>query len=596
MRDRKTRIGMVERAKARGERRTCKFRSAFAAPGETWYSIAVQECKEQSQEANAPPAVISALALVILTGGLVFFRLGHPVLLEPDEPRYVSAARNMLRGGDWLIPRFNGEPRLVKAPLFYWTIALSQAAFGDVEWAARLPSALSAIGMVLLTWRLGGSIFGSRAGFLAGVVLGSSLMVVALARLAIPDMLQGFLLTAALALFWRAARGTGGAGCAVAFLLTLGAAAWVKNGFVGLVVLASCAVYSVWTKDAGPWRSMLSPWGVFSIAAFVAMSVSWPLYAVWHEAGAGEVWKSETVLRFTKGGSHPEPLWYYLGVLPGVFLPWTIYTPLTIVWRKASRRRANRGAILLISLLGTGFVLLSACRGKLPSYVLPLMVPLSILTGWGIEGAVWHEASGGRSRGAGGRWFTGALATHLALSVAVLVVGLIRWQWLLQASRAALVMLIPPAVVLQTAAVVLGAMARRRAALAAVVAALVAMYGAGLTASVAQLAQTRSSAALVPQIAANLTPQTRLMSYKYLPTALVYYLDRSVEKYNDANELRLAMASADSFVLVLPVEHLETVQQDTGLALKVIAKAGTGRKERVVALPAETGQLRPGGP
>jgi len=226
--------------------------------------------------------------------------------------------------------------------------------------------------------------------------------------------------------------------------------------------------------------------------------------------------------------------------------------------------------------------------------VLPLMVPLAILTGWGLEGAIGREGDGESAHGLLSRWLLGALVTHLSLLAAALGVGLIRPESLSQTPQSLWLMLIVPAVALQAAGVLLGGTARCRAALVTVVAALMWMYAVGLIGLVPQLGQSYSSGALVPQIAANSGPGTRLMSYKYLPTALVYYLDRRVEQYRDTRALRRAMSSAESFLLVLPANHLKSVQEETGFVLKVIAASGSGRKRHVVAAPAAADRLKLG--
>lgn len=62
----------------------------------------------------------------------------------PDEGRYAGVALEMIRSGDWLVPRLDGLPFFHKPPLFYWIGAASMSVFGASEWPARLPSVLGA--------------------------------------------------------------------------------------------------------------------------------------------------------------------------------------------------------------------------------------------------------------------------------------------------------------------------------------------------------------------------------------------------------------------------------------------------------------------
>src|SRR5213078_4453920 len=107
------------------------------------------------------------LLLLAVSVPFIFAKLGMP-LLDPDEGLYASIAREMLERGDWVIPHINGVPYLEKPPLYFWLTAFTFALFGYSEWAVRLWSALSTLGAVLLTWRIGLHLYGRRAGLLAG--------------------------------------------------------------------------------------------------------------------------------------------------------------------------------------------------------------------------------------------------------------------------------------------------------------------------------------------------------------------------------------------------------------------------------------------
>jgi 4-amino-4-deoxy-L-arabinose transferase-like glycosyltransferase len=69
---------------------------------------------------------------------LWFAALGTRALYDPDEGRYAEIPREMLRGGDWIIPHLNDLTYLEKPPLQYWLTALSFRGFGETAMAARL--------------------------------------------------------------------------------------------------------------------------------------------------------------------------------------------------------------------------------------------------------------------------------------------------------------------------------------------------------------------------------------------------------------------------------------------------------------------------
>src|SRR4051812_4986227 len=127
--------------------------------------------------------------------------LGGPRLWDRDEPRNAQCAREMLQRTDWVVPTMNGELRTHKPVLLYWCIMSSYLALGVTEFAARLPSALCAIGTVICVYRMGRRLFGPKAGVWAGVALATSLMFVVAGRAATPDSLLIFCSTLAMTIY-----------------------------------------------------------------------------------------------------------------------------------------------------------------------------------------------------------------------------------------------------------------------------------------------------------------------------------------------------------------------------------------------------------
>src|SRR5580698_3524058 len=59
------------------------------------------------------------LVISLLMALLSLSTLAKNPFYDPDEFNYITAARNMVEGGDWVTPYFNGQPRLVKPVMFY---------------------------------------------------------------------------------------------------------------------------------------------------------------------------------------------------------------------------------------------------------------------------------------------------------------------------------------------------------------------------------------------------------------------------------------------------------------------------------------------
>ena len=96
---------------------------------------------------------ITTSLLLILCALTFFWSLGAPPIADSDEAFYAEGAREILESSDWLTPRFNYINRFEKPILYYWLAAASYKIFGLSEFSARLPSALSALGLSLfINW------------------------------------------------------------------------------------------------------------------------------------------------------------------------------------------------------------------------------------------------------------------------------------------------------------------------------------------------------------------------------------------------------------------------------------------------------------
>jgi len=99
--------------------------------------------------------VVTFFILVAL--GIMFFLpfLGAVHLFDWDEINFAEAAREMLLTGNYSSVTINYEPFWEKPPLFIWMQLLSMKLFGVNEFAARLPTVLSAIATLNLIYFIG---------------------------------------------------------------------------------------------------------------------------------------------------------------------------------------------------------------------------------------------------------------------------------------------------------------------------------------------------------------------------------------------------------------------------------------------------------
>ena len=335
---------------------------------------------------------------VLLAGGFLFclWRLGSTALFDLDEGGYAEIAREMLTLNDWVIPRLNFVRLLDKPPLLYWLTAVSFKLFGISEFSARLPVALSVVGIMALCTLVGRRWFGSLEGLLAGVIFGTCAGVVVFetGRQLQPDMVFTLFLTAALiALLYglceprRRQR---------YFLLAhvAMALAVMTKGLIGLVFPALALLgFAVFTRELGLLRQILAWRG---IVVFLLIALPWHLAAEWRSPGFLRFYLLDVhFLRFFNEGSIASSMTSLSlgGLWAGtalIFYPWTFFMPL-VLWDGVARFRsapraqleAGEGRILLWLWLWVGVVLgfFSACSFRLFYYGLPALPALAILSG-----------------------------------------------------------------------------------------------------------------------------------------------------------------------------------------------------------------------
>ena len=97
---------------------------------------------------NKYKEIVTIIFLAVIFYFIFFHNLGTYSLMDVDETRYVSMARDMFNTKDFMTLYLNGEYFFEKPPLYFWQECLSFLLFGKVnEFTARFPVAL--LGFIL---------------------------------------------------------------------------------------------------------------------------------------------------------------------------------------------------------------------------------------------------------------------------------------------------------------------------------------------------------------------------------------------------------------------------------------------------------------
>lgn len=142
--------------------------------------------------------------LTLLFFTLFLYLAGNQLLAITDtaESNYALTAKEMVLSGDWISPRIYGRYWYDKPIFYYWELALSFALFGFNEMAARLPAAILGSASVLFTYWFARRTYGEKTGWLAAIILASSVECWILSKAVITDSTLFLFMSGAVAFFY----------------------------------------------------------------------------------------------------------------------------------------------------------------------------------------------------------------------------------------------------------------------------------------------------------------------------------------------------------------------------------------------------------
>lgn len=331
-----------------------------------------------------------SIVLLVLFGVLFLTGLGAAPLIDPDEGRYAEIPREMLVRGDFVTPTLNYVKYFEKPPLLYWVNAGSMAIFGQNEFAARLPSALSGLFTVLLTYLAGRRLFNRRTAVTGALILGSCAVFLFQSRIILTDMLLTFCLSAALFSFLLAVRSSERHRTNLyrLFFICCGLAVLTK-GLIGIVLPGGIIFWYLllgrrwYILKEIPWFSGLLLFALVTVPWFILVSQANPEFPHFF-------FIREHFQRYTSTiHKRSQPFWFFLPILLLTMLPWSFFLPGSLgkAWQQ---RHSDRGTTLFLLLWPLVIILFfSLSSSKLIPYILPTFAPLSLLVAHRLM-AHWH--------------------------------------------------------------------------------------------------------------------------------------------------------------------------------------------------------------
>ncbi len=338
---------------------------------------------------NASPVISArtAVLFVLLTAALLFIvRASAPAnFLDKDQERPASYILDVLQNGHWICQKDWTGDVTSKPPLLTWIGAAFALVIGAVTpITLYLPSALSLLGLSLLTLRYGTSVFSRLAGLFAALIVLLLPVSVRLFILLRTDAL--FALTVGIAAFtaydtWIQGRKW------TAFWLAAAIACMSKGPF-GLILAAGGLAAAFWERhapDAKPLKGNHLP----GLILFLVILLGWFFLSivVFGDAVTNKLLKVELYDQAVNGET-PHAL-YVRFFIPFIyflhrFLPWSLFACAgfwRVVFRPAEAAPERRFERFLFCWFFVGLLFFSLVQHQRGDLLSPLIPPAALLAG-----------------------------------------------------------------------------------------------------------------------------------------------------------------------------------------------------------------------
>jgi len=347
----------------------------------------------------APSRLSDRSALLIIAYGatISLVHFGPTWVLTYHEAYFAEPAREMLRSGDWLIPRMAGIPSWQKPPLTHWMIAATMGLLRtEAEWAVRVPSLICTILNAIFVAAMAARWHGDRVGRLAGLIGLTTYYALFQGRLAESDMplcasVSGAMLALAVGTIDRERCGWGPK---MAFFGAAGLSSLIKGPFgLGLIGVAA-GLFAIIEGRRTIWRFLLDPLGWI---VMLVLTLTWPIAAYRTDPTFLDALRVHNLDRFSGAYDGQKNPFFYAYIIPALLLPWTplAFGGLFAGWRD----RACPGSLwrLMACWMVVGLALISASAWKHKHYPIPLLPPMSIAAAYGLDRYVREARRSGRS-------------------------------------------------------------------------------------------------------------------------------------------------------------------------------------------------------
>ncbi|HXG91548.1 MAG TPA: glycosyltransferase family 39 protein [Blastocatellia bacterium] len=318
-----------------------------------------------------------AIAAGALAAIVIFWKLGSGSLDDWDEAIYAQVAKEVVQTGDWLTLHWEYKPFFDKPPLLVWSTAILYSIFGVSEFWARAASALSGVGLIVVTFLTARSIYDRWVGLLAAAVLLASYQFIASARFGTTDMMLTLFIFCALYSYLRLRQGSQRwwlaiwISCALAVMTKSAAGFFAPAAIIAALVFEGQFVSTLRSKH-------------FRVGLLLAFAIAAPWHILMlaeHGQAFTDQYIGHSILARSSSAleEHGGSRFYYVDRLGKYFFPWVYLAPFALALSLRENIRGRSRSLVLLIFAALVFVVCTLARTKLRWYILPVYPALSIL-------------------------------------------------------------------------------------------------------------------------------------------------------------------------------------------------------------------------
>ncbi|MBT5376167.1 MAG: glycosyltransferase family 39 protein [Nitrospinaceae bacterium] len=330
----------------------------------------------------------------LITSSLLIF-LGRQLdtgITNFDDAYYAQKAKEILDSGAYWIITQAGEPALDNPPLPFWLTAFAYSIFGVSSYAAIFPSALFAVGIVLMTYRLSLWLYKETwIAFAAAFILLFPGIFIDASRRAMVDIPLAFFVTLAFYAVFKAKE-------VKSWYLIFGfatAGAILTKSVLGLFPVAITGAFLILSRQ---WKEIINPWFISGSLIALTFGFSWH-FVNWQHFGQEFIDVHFGLLIFNRGFGEEADSFYILGYASDFLKNYWPWLPLALVgliqFGKRGFIEKDPTSLLLFLWPVLAFLVMSTSKNHTIRYLLMIFPALAIVIAKTV--ATWFD-TGKRNR------------------------------------------------------------------------------------------------------------------------------------------------------------------------------------------------------